>query len=436
MKKKVAFHTLGCKINIFDSEVLMDEFEQHGYLVTTEVDTADIVIINSCTVTAKADSKFKYLINKTRKNNPNAIIAAIGCYTELHPQKAASIAGVDIVLGTNNKSRLIDYIKKIETKLEAPIIVSEHDKADSYEFKDYHLRKYDHTRAFLKIQDGCDNHCTYCTIPQARGRSRSKSVDSIKKDIQNLAENGYKEIIVSGISLGDYRYTDNNGKKYNLADVLRVILQIEGFRLRIGSIEPWCIDEDLISLLVSEERICSQFHIPLQAASDKILKTMNRKYTIAEFDKMINKLSQKKDVMISTDIIVGFPGEEDSDFESSLNYLTQSPLTYAHVFSYSDRPLAASTKLKDKSDSLKTKERSSILRKASDKKKMNFFEKNIGKKFKVVVEGKTAGFFHGFTGNYISVKFKSSDLIKRGELVLVKLTEIKDNTVFAEKLTI
>ncbi len=450
-KKKVHFFTLGCKINIYDSEILKDKFISAGYeLVNNYTDEADIVIINSCTVTAKADKKFRDYARKVKKYNKKIIIAAVGCYTQLETDKIITKDEnkIDIILGSNNKFEILTYLDKYfeeeekeksntdatlkknkslsleesikSTKAELKIL-----HTDKTEFYDYNISNFmQHTRAFLKVQDGCDNYCTYCTIPKARGKSRSKPIHSVIKDTKNLVKNGYKEIVISGIDLGSYSYLDKESKTtIDLAKLIKEMLKVEGFRLRISSIEPWCLTDELIDLLISEDRIVPHFHIPLQSGSDKILKKMNRKYDTIEFKKVIDKLVKKSETtLISTDIIVGFPSEEEKDFEQSILFLENTPISYAHVFSYSDRPFASSTKLKEKVHSKTIKQRSKQLHEISDKKRFSFYEKcikydaELGSGYNIIIEkiilsDKTSGitYYQGVTENYIPVKFYIND---------------------------
>ena len=276
MKKTAYIFTLGCKINIYESEAIKDILTKAGYEVVKKYENSDVVIVNSCTVTSNADNKLYKFLKKVSVSNPEAIKVVMGCYSQLESEKLKDAQAADIILGVDNRYK-IDQILEGHQRRSNYIQVSDNSKVD---FEDYHLSHYsNHTRAFLKIQDGCDNFCTYCTISKARGRSRSKLPSSIIKDIENLVENGYKEIILSGIDLGSYKY-EEDGKTYLLKDIIKRILSIKGFRLRISSVEPWCFDDELIELFVNEDRICPHFHIPLQSASDNILKKMNRKYTL------------------------------------------------------------------------------------------------------------------------------------------------------------
>lgn len=426
--RSVAFFTLGCKINLLESEVMQEDLKSRGYRLTDDYDHADIVVINSCTVTEKADRKFKDFIKRIKKNNPQAIIAAAGCFTELNPEKAAALGGIDLILGSEKLS-LPEELERIRAKSAQPLILTDKDLTV---FEDYRIDHFgSHTRAFLKIQDGCNNFCTYCTIPQARGRSRSRKLEHIIADTEKLADSGYHEIVLSGIDLGSYRDTSSDGTEITLAGVMRAMLKIPGFRIRIGSLEPWCINDDLVELILTEERICPHLHIPLQAGSDTILKRMNRKYRTSDFSELLIRLNSRPDMMLATDIIVGFPGESNEEFNESCRFLTDSPLAYAHVFSYSDRPHAAATKLPDKVPKNIIKERSETLRNISEQQKCAFYQNQVGKQVSILLEDSKKGFWHGYSENYLPVKISANPDLKKGELVRVQIAKLEDDWLCA-----
>ena len=415
--KKLFVQTFGCKVNIYESEVIKDIFLKEGYEIAKSASVADVVVINTCTVTDKADSKFLHLLNKVRSENPSALIVSLGCYTQLESGNEVLKADSDIILGVNNKYDVIEAIR--EFKGEKFVSVPEGRDLD---YADHELRSFqDHTRAFLKVQDGCDNFCTYCTIKYARGNSRSRKRDSVLSDVKYLSENGFKEIILTGIDLGSY----SDGESYGLYELICDILKVPGFRLRISSVEPWCFDDRLIELFVNEKRICPHFHIPLQSASKRILKMMNRKYSLEEFDGLISKLSERNDVFIATDIIVGFPTETDDEFEESLNYLVDSKINFAHVFPYSDRPHSPSRKLKPKVSQNKIIQRSRKLRAVSEAKLHEFYASQKVKEKEIIVEkvvdNKDGTFvYSGLSENYIPVSYNSDKVYKKGDLVKVR----------------
>ena len=418
--EKVNVHTFGCKINIFDSEVIKNEFNARGYIITKDWEDADIIVVNSCTVTHKADSKFQDFIKKVAKKNPEARVVAVGCFSELEPDKVSKLPGIDLILGNDNKFTVIDRISTIKVKKDKPEVIVE--QSEDLTFQDYHVETFHaHTRAFLKIQDGCDNYCTYCTIPKARGKSRSKPLRSVVEDTRNLVKNGYKEIVISGIDLGSYKDGDNTIK-----DAIVEMLKVDGFRLRISSIEPWCFSDELIDLIVNNERICNHLHIPLQNSNDKVLKRMGRKYDIEVFDTLINKLSKSEDIMISTDMITGFPGETEEQFNDNLNYLEGSKVTYAHIFSYSDRPRAASKNLKGKLSKKEISRRSLMLRTVSDKKKEEFYKGLIGKELDVLIEKRGEECATGHSENYAPVKIINSSDVEENMIYKVKVLKLED----------
>ncbi|PID26734.1 MAG: tRNA (N(6)-L-threonylcarbamoyladenosine(37)-C(2))-methylthiotransferase MtaB [Candidatus Cloacimonadota bacterium] len=427
--EKVNVHTFGCKINIFDSEVIKNQFKEKGYLITNNWSDSDIIVINSCTVTHKADSKFQSFIRKVNRVNPKAKVVAVGCFTELEPEKVSKLPGIDLILGSDNKFSAVEKILTIREKRETPEIVIEETKEPT--FKDYHINSFHaHTRAFLKIQDGCNNFCTYCTIPKARGKSRSKPLESVIEDTKNLVNNGYKEIVISGIDLGSYSYEGND-----LHDVIVKMLEVEGFRLRISSVEPWCFSHKLIELIINNNRICNHLHIPLQNSSSRVLKRMGRRYTKEFFDNLINRLSKREDIMISTDIITGFPGETEEEFNENLSYLKESNITYAHIFSYSDRPRAVSRKLDGKISKREIERRSLILRTVSDKKREDFYRSMIGKNLEVLIEKRGDLFSIGHSENYSPVKISSESFIKENGIYKVKIAKFYDNYLIGKTVS-
>jgi len=412
--KKIFVYTFGCKVNIYESEVIKDIFLKEGYEIAKSASAADVVVINTCTVTEKADHKFLHLLKKLRADNPSAVIVSVGCYTQLESGNEVLKADSNIILGVNNKYDIIEALNVYKGN-SFVAVPANHD----LDYADHELRSFqDHTRAFLKVQDGCDNFCTYCTIKYARGNSRSRRRVSILSDVQYLSQKGFREIILTGIDLGSYK----DGERYGLYELIKDILKYEGFRLRVSSVEPWCFNDRLIELFVKEKRICPHFHIPLQSASKRILKLMNRKYSIEVFNVLISKLAQREDVFIATDIIVGFPTETDDEFNESVKYLESSMINFAHVFSYSDRPFAPSSKLKQKVSQNKITQRSRILRNVSEKKLHEFYVSQKGKEKKVivekVVENKNGIYtYSGLSENYIPVTFTSREVYKKGDLV-------------------
>ncbi len=401
---KVAFKTLGCKLNFSETSTISREFSKNGYEKVDFDKKSDIYVINTCSVTQNADKEFKYLVNKTKKNNPNAYVVAIGCYAQLKPREISLIDGVDLVLGADKKFDILKYLefdKKISQNYHSCEISNVDKFKPSYSIGD-------RSRSFLKIQDGCDYQCSYCTIPLARGKSRSPSVDSVIDRIKILIDKGVQEVVLTGVNIGDFGKTKNlKSSKNNFFDLLNQISHISDLkRLRISSIEPNLLENDIIDLVSDCEKILPHFHIPLQSGSDTILKLMKRRYLREVYETRFNYIKEKiPNVCIGSDVIVGFPGEDDLEFTETYNFLKSIDISYLHVFSYSERSNTSSISIDNKvSKSLKNK-RSKILRELSNSKKLKFYKKNINKYHKVLFEKENKnGYVYGYTENYIRVK--------------------------------
>ena len=401
---KVAFKTLGCKLNFSETSTISREFSKNGYEKVDFDKKSDIYVINTCSVTQNADKEFKYLVSKTKKNNPNAYVVAIGCYAQLKPREISLIDGVDLVLGADKKFDILKYLefdKKISQNYHSCEISNVDKFKPSYSIGD-------RSRSFLKIQDGCDYQCSYCTIPLARGKSRSPSVDSVIDSIKILVDKGVQEVVLTGVNIGDFGKTKNlKSSKNNFFDLLNQISHISDLkRLRISSIEPNLLENDIIDLVSDCEKILPHFHIPLQSGSDKILKLMKRRYLREVYETRFNYIKEKiPNVCIGSDVIVGFPGEDDLEFIETYNFLKSIDISYLHVFSYSERSNTSSISIDNKvSKSLKNK-RSKILRELSNSKKLKFYKKNINKYHKVLFEKENKnGYVYGYTENYIRVK--------------------------------
>ena len=373
---KVAFKTLGCKLNFSETSTISREFTKNGYEKVDFDKKSDIYIINTCSVTQNADKEFKYLVNKTKKNNPNAYVVAVGCYAQLKPKEISSIDGVDLVLGADKKFDILNYLeldKKISQNYHSCEISNVDKFKPSYSFGN-------RSRSFLKIQDGCDYQCSYCTIPLARGKSRSPSLNSVIDSIKVLIDKGAQEIVLTGVNIGDYGITKNiNSRKNNFPDLLNQISKINDLkRLRISSIEPNLLNNDIIDLVSECEKILPHFHIPLQSGSDKILKLMKRRYLRNIYEKRFDYIKKRiPNACIGSDVIVGFPGEDDLEFKETYDFLKSIDISYLHVFSYSERSNTTSVLINNKvSKNLKNK-RSKLLRELSNSKKLKFYKKNI-----------------------------------------------------------
>ena len=401
---KVAFKTLGCKLNFSESSTISREFTKNGYEKVDFNKKSDVYVINTCSVTQNADKEFKYLVNKTKKNNPNAYVVAIGCYAQLKPKEISSIDGVDLVLGADKKFDILNYLefdKKISQNYHSCEISNVDKFKPSYSFGD-------RSRSFLKIQDGCDYQCSYCTIPLARGKSRSPSVNSVIDSIKVLIDKGVKEVVLTGVNIGDFGINENvKSRKNNFFDLLNQISKINDLkRLRISSIEPNLLNNDIIDLVSECEKILPHFHVPLQSGSDKILRLMKRRYMRNVYEKRFDYIKKRiPHACIGSDVIVGFPGEDELEFKETYNFLKSIDISYLHVFSYSERSNTKSVLIDNKvSKNLKNK-RSKLLRELSNSKKLKFYKKNIKNYHNVLFENENKnGYIYGYTENYIRVK--------------------------------
>ncbi|MFC2111349.1 tRNA (N(6)-L-threonylcarbamoyladenosine(37)-C(2))-methylthiotransferase MtaB [Bacteroidota bacterium] len=398
-KKKIAFKTFGCKLNYSETSTISNSFDTNCFEIVSTSEKADVYVINSCTVTAKAESKCKQEIRKLYKINPESTIVVVGCYSQLKADELAEMKEVSIVLGNDEKFNLQSYLEKQnsdETKIDTSEILNSETFTSSYS-------SGDRTRSFLKIQDGCDYFCSYCTIPFARGRSRSDNVENSIKKANEIANLGIKEIILSGINIGDFGKLTNE----TLLDFLKELIKVDGIeRIRISSIEPDLLSDEIINLVHKSDKLLAHFHIPLQSGSNKVLSEMNRKYKKEIFANRVKKIkSLMPESCIAADVIVGFPGETDDNFMDTYNFIDSLEISYLHVFSYSDRENAKSSKLHNKIPNYLIKERSKTLQKLSDSKKQHFYRQNIGSESKVLFESENRnGEIRGWTENYLRVK--------------------------------
>ena len=431
---KVAFKTLGCKLNYSETSSISREFVKKGYEKVSFDDASDIYVINTCSVTQNADKEFKYLVNKVKRKNPNSSVVAIGCYAQLKPKKISEIPGVDLVLGADKKFDILNYLN-LEDQDNNNIHSCEINSVDFFK-SSYSLG--DRTRSFLKVQDGCDYKCTYCTIPQARGKSRSGTISEILNNDKNIVASGVKEIVLTGVNIGDYGIFDTKTKKretnfYELISNIDLIPDLN--RVRISSIEPNLLSDEIIQFVHNSNSFVKHFHIPLQSGSDKILKLMKRRYLKNLYISRINKIKElMPDCCIGVDVIVGFPGETEEDFNETYEFLKALNISYLHVFSYSERDNTESLKINHKIPKKTRAIRSQILRKLSDKKKMNFYESNINQIRPVLFESKNYdGYIHGYTDNYIRVKaLWSKNLVDN--VVDCELIKIDDGIIMNAKV--
>lgn len=405
--KSAAFYTIGCKLNYSETSTIGKSFTERGFEIVNFEDRADVYVINTCTVTASAEKDCRHIVRKLLKQNPSAFIAVTGCYAQLRPEEIVKIPGVDIVLGANEKFKLFDLIENFDKNINACVYVSDLEN-DKLEFQIASSSDDDsRTRAFLKIQDGCDYPCTYCTIPFARGKSRSTTLENAVKNLKELLESGYKEIVLTGVNIGEY----NDGGA-SFFDLVKSLIAVEGdFRLRISSIEPNLVTDELIELVANSDKLCRHFHIPLQSGSPKILKLMQRRYTAPFYINLVNKILERiPDAGIGVDVIVGFPSETDDDFNETYSLLNNLKISYLHAFTYSERPDTKALSIDGKVDVAKRRERNKKLRLLSDKKRNEFYDSSIGKLVEPLFEKENInGYVKGFTSNYIKVFTKFDD---------------------------
>ena len=406
---KVAFSTLGCRVNTYESEAMAEKFVREGYEIVDFSEKADVYVINTCSVTNMGDKKSRQIIGKARRLNEEAIIAAVGCYSQIAPDEVSAIEGVDVVLGTRNKGDIVYYVNKARDEQKQQIQVAEVLK--NKEFEDLSIADYqDKTRAFLKIQDGCNRFCAYCLIPYTRGAVCSKDFNKVMQEIKDLASHGFKEIILSGIHTASYGV--DLEEKVSVVDILEAIENIDGIeRVRIGSIDPTFFTEDVVKRIVCLKKLCPQFHLSLQSGCDATLKRMNRRYSSKKYEEIVNLLRDKiKDVSITTDVIVGFPGETDEEFNETYEFLKRIKLTKTHIFKYSQRTGTKAYSMENQVEGNAKDKRSKILIELNKVNEENFIKSYIGKTLDVLFEekySKEENYYVGYTKNYIRVIAKA-----------------------------
>ena len=405
-KKKVAFYTLGCKLNFSETSTIARNFQDEGFDRVDFEEAADIYVINTCSVTENADKQFKQIVKKVMKLNDNAFVAAVGCYAQLKPEELAEIDGVDLVLGATEKFKITDYINDLSKNERVEVHSCEIEEADFY-VGSYSIG--DRTRAFLKVQDGCDYKCTYCTIPLARGISRSDALKNVLKNASDISKQGIKEIVLTGVNIGDYGKGEFGNKKHEhtFLDLVKALDEIEGIeRLRISSIEPNLLKNETIEFVSNSRTFVPHFHIPLQSGSNDILKKMKRRYLREIYTERVNKIREvMPHACIGVDVIVGFPGETDENFLETYNFLNEMDISYLHVFTYSERDNTEAAEMIDIIPMNVRNKRSKMLRGLSVKKRRAFYESQIGSNRTVLFESENKeGYIHGFTENYVRVK--------------------------------
>ena len=425
--KKVAFYTLGCKLNYSETSTIARMFENRGYQKVDFSDSPDIFVINTCSVTENADKKCRKVVQEAKKISPDSYVTIVGCYAQLKPVEISEIPGVDAVLGAAEKFQLIDYLDGFQKKEKPQVFASEIKEAKRFN----HSYSYgDRTRTFLKVQDGCNYGCAFCTIPLARGKSRSDSIQNIVVAAQEIAATDVKEVVLTGVNIGDFGIQDGR-RVEKFLDLVKALDEVDGIdRFRISSIEPNLLTKDIISFVAKSKRFVPHFHIPLQSGSNKILQHMNRRYLrelYAERVATIKKLMPH--CCIGVDVIVGFPGETEEDFLETYQFLNELDISYLHVFTYSERANTDAIEMDGVVPMKDRNKRSKMLRSLSEKKRRNFYEENLGGQFTVLFEEDIEeGMMHGFTENYIRVAAKY-DPILINETKKVELREINDRGV-------
>ena len=423
--KKVAFYTLGCKLNFAETSTIARSFEEDGYIRVDFDDPADIYVINTCSVTENADKQFKQIVRKALKTNPKAFLAAVGCYAQLKPEELASVDGVDLVLGAKEKFNITQYIDDLTKNNEGIVHSCEISETDFY-VGSYSIG--DRTRAFLKVQDGCDYKCTYCTIPMARGISRSDTIENILSNAKKISDKGIKEIVLTGVNIGDYGKGEFGNKKHEhtFLELVQALDKVEGIeRLRISSIEPKLIKDETIDFIAQSKSFVPHFHIPLQSGSNEILKKMKRRYLRELYVSRVAKIREvMPDACIGVDVIVGFPGETDEYFLETYHFLNELDISYLHVFTYSERDNTEAVLMDGVVPDAVRAKRSKMLRGLSAKKRNAFYESQLGKEKTVLFESDNKqGYIHGFTENYVKVKAPWNPALVN-TLHKVKLTKI------------
>lgn len=422
--RKIAFYTLGCKLNFSETSTIGRMLEQRGYEKVDFNEHPDIFIINTCSVTDNADKKCKKVVQEAKKISPESYVAIIGCYAQLKPKEISRIPGVDAVLGAAEKFNLIEHLGNFKKPEKPLIIASGIEAADSFH-SSYSIN--DRTRTFLKVQDGCDYSCSFCTIPLARGASRSDTIESVLKNAREIAADGVKEIVLTGVNTGDFGI--RNGKREDrFIDLIRALEQVEIPRIRISSIEPNLLSDDIIEQVNQSKRFVPHFHIPLQSGNDEILRKMRRRYLSNLYNDRVKEIKTlMPQACIGVDVIVGFPGETEEHFLETYKFLNELDISYLHVFPYSERANTLAVDMEEVVPIKVRQKRAKMLRILSEKKRRFFYEQNLGQNFRVLFEHDIEnGFMHGFTENYIRVKAKYDPLLIN-EVKTVKLIDIDDD---------
>lgn len=431
--KTVAFTTLGCRVNQYDTDAMRGLFLQNGYTTVDFDDKADIYVINTCSVTNMGERKSRQLIRKAKRTNENAYIIVTGCYAQLAPDAIAAIEGVNLVIGTNNRHRIVELVEQLDSTEKQISVVRNIMEQATFEEMPLYGNEIDKVRAFMKIQEGCNNYCTFCIIPYTRGKLKSRRLEDIISEAKRLVDHGYREIVLTGIHLGNYGI--ELPEKTTLADVVKALLSIPALqRIRLGSIESVEVSDELINLMATEPRFCSHLHLPLQAGSDHILQLMNRHYTLDEFKQLVKRLrSRIEGLVITTDIIAGFPGETDEDFEETMNTVREIGFTHIHAFPYSKREGTPAAVMAEQVPEAVKKTRVALLNSLSREGFTNYANTLIGQQVDILVEQELNGQYLGFTNDYIHGTI-NKELIdcQIGDIVTGVVTAVVDEKVVVE----
>ena len=423
--KKVAFYTLGCKVNQYETEAMLELFEKEGYEKAETEDYADVYVINTCTVTHMSDRKSRQYIRRMKKKNPDAIIAVVGCYSQVSPEEILSIDEVNLVMGTNDRKKIVEEVKKIDASRKVSTV---DDIMKVKAFEEIEINKTNgKTRAFMKIQDGCDRYCSYCIIPYARGRVRSRDLESIVKEVENLASNGYKEVVLTGIHVASYG-KDIKDSDIKLLDVIKHITDIEGIeRIRLSSVEPILFTDEFVEAVSTMDKVCPHYHLSLQSGCDETLKRMKRRYTTEEYKAIVDRLRAAiPNVSITTDVIVGFPGETNEEFDKTYEFLKDIELTHMHVFKYSPRKGTPAATMENQVDPSTKHDRSEKLLQLNEENFNKFGQKMLDKEFNVLFEQKVGdNKYEGLTENYVKVIVESDNDISE-QILKVKIKDVKN----------
>lgn len=417
---RIAIFTLGCKLNFAESSFVINDLKKMGFIITDFNTEADIYIVHSCSVTAEAEKKTRQAIAKAHKLNPNAKVVVMGCYAQLNPEELMNLSGVDMTLGNEQKFRLGDILNNGKYNF------SEEDKNPTKFHAAYSFN--DRTRSFLKIQDGCDYFCAYCTIPHARGRSRSANIEEIIAQIESIAKNGFKEVVLTGVNAAEF----GKGSNESFHELLKTIDSINlNIRVRLSSIEPDLLEDQTIQLVADSKTIMPHFHLPLQSGSNTVLKRMKRRYDVSLFGQKVSLIKQLiPDACIAADVITGFPAETDYEFDESYEFIKMLPISYVHVFTYSDRPMALASRFENKVLPATKKNRTRQLIELSDQKKSEFYSSNMNKTVNALIEGdQKNNLLFGFTDNYIRIAIAANTCFIN-TVIPIKLERLSDDGLF------